>query len=1032
MTSNLLKKALAALFGLLVLTAGAHAANITVSGNLNAGSPTFNRPTDRAGFPDSANNALPYNAIEIKTGSLGGTITATINGGSTEFDSFLALYSSFSEGSPGANLLAADDDGGAYPHALLTANGLAANTSYWLVVTSYSGTANAVFPLYGNYSVTISGDLPSYAITATANPPAGGTVSCTPNPVPQGGASTCAASANLGYSFTGFSGACTGATCVLSNVTSDASVTANFAINTYAITTTASPLAGGSVSCTPNPVSYGSNSTCTATANLGYTFTGFSGACTGATCVLSNVTSAQSVTANFTLNTYAITTMASPLAGGSVSCTPNPVTYGGNSTCTATANAGYTFSAFSGACTGVTCVLSNVTSAQSVTATFTLNTYAITTTASPLAGGSVSCTPNPVPHGSSSTCTATANPNYTFTAFSGACTGASCVLSNVTSVQSVTATFTLNAYAITTTASPLAGGSVSCTPNPVPHGSNSTCTATANAGYTFSAFSGACTGATCVLSNVTSVQSVTATFTLNTYAITTMASPLAGGSVSCTPNPVPHGSNSTCTATANAGYTFSAFSGACTGATCVLSNVTSVQSVTAIFTLNTYAITATASPVAGGSVSCTPNPVQHGSSSTCTATANVGYNFSSFSGDCTGATCVLNNVTTVKAVTATFLVNTPPVASNVGINGSLQISRILTGRYTYSDAQNDPQGISTFRWMRDSQSSGATKVAVPGATSISYAVVSIAQSRYLFFCVTPVATSGVTTGVEVCSSAVDTELGNPPPPPPVFPPGPFPWAGMVTAPTVLDLHTEKGTATMVGVASVLERVLSPGLRFVGQSSLGIVVMAAPNGQNYVFAPLAVQFNDPRADGLYPVGNGQYQVVVSGTALLIVPAVQNLDELVGLLPAGATARMENNGVLSAAVDGQTYVVQPSFWSKPQFNLSAGATLTMELDGYLHFTDSKGNNQILYPAILEPDLLLRNLQSIDSSATLGIQSDGTASIRIQGQTGVWVADLVLSDVPVAKNPGPWWSDGLQRYRMRLQSIWAGALTQGFTVR
>ena len=68
--------------------------------------------------------------------------------------------------------------------------------------------------------------------------------------------------------------------------------------------------------------------------------------------------------------------------------------------------------------------------------------------------------------------------------------------------------------------------------------------------------------------------------------------------------------------------------------------------------------------------------------------------------------------------------------------------------------------------MRDSQSSGATKVAVPGATSISYAVVSIAQSRYLFFCVTPVATSGVTTGVEVCSSAVDTELGNPPPPPP--------------------------------------------------------------------------------------------------------------------------------------------------------------------------------------------------------------------------------------------------------------------------
>lgn len=47
MTSNLLKKALAALFGLLVLTAGAHAANITVSGT-NAGFATNIRsPTDR-------------------------------------------------------------------------------------------------------------------------------------------------------------------------------------------------------------------------------------------------------------------------------------------------------------------------------------------------------------------------------------------------------------------------------------------------------------------------------------------------------------------------------------------------------------------------------------------------------------------------------------------------------------------------------------------------------------------------------------------------------------------------------------------------------------------------------------------------------------------------------------------------------------------------------------------------------------------------------------------------------------------------
>jgi len=553
-----------------------------------------------------------------------------------------------------------------------------ANTGYSF--NTFSGDCTGATCTLSNVTaarnVTANFTLNSYAISTTASPLAGGSVTCTPNPVSHGSGSTCTATANAGYTFAVFSGDCAGASCVLSNVTGTRSVTASFTLNSYAITATASPLAGGTVTCTPNPVAHGSNSTCTATANTGYTFASFSGDCTGANCLLSNVTGTRNVTANFTLNTYTVTTTASPLAGGSVTCTPNPVAHGGNSTCTATANTGYTFSAFSGDCTGASCVLSNVTGARSVTATFTLNTYAITTTASPLAGGSVTCTPNPVAHGSNSTCTATANTGYTFTSFSGDCAGATCVLGNVTGTRNVTANFTLNTYAITTTASPLAGGSVTCTPNPVAHGSNSTCTATASTGYTFAAFSGDCAGASCVLSNVTGARSVTATFTLNTYAITTTASPLAGGSVMCTPNPVAHGSNSTCAATANTGHTFASFSGDCSGATCVLSNVTGTRNVTANFTLNTYAITTTASPLAGGSVTCTPNPVAHGSSSTCTATANTGYTFAAFSGDCTGASCVLGNVTGTRNVTASFTLNsyTITATANPAAGGTVSCS----------------------------------------------------------------------------------------------------------------------------------------------------------------------------------------------------------------------------------------------------------------------------------------------------------------------------------------------------------------------
>jgi uncharacterized repeat protein (TIGR02543 family) len=215
----------------------------------------------------------------------------------------------------------------------------------------------------------------------------------------------------------------------------------NVNAGSFGIAVTASPTAGGSASCTPNPVVSGGTSTCTATANAGYTFAGWSGDCNGATCTLANVTSAKAVTANFSLNTYPITTTANPSSGGTVNCTNNPVSHGGSSTCTATPNAGFAFANWSGDCTGSTCTLTGVTSAKAVTANFTAITHTVTTAANPPNGGTASCSPNPVPNGGSTTCTATANSGFFFANWSGDCTGATCTLSNVTSAKSVTAIF---------------------------------------------------------------------------------------------------------------------------------------------------------------------------------------------------------------------------------------------------------------------------------------------------------------------------------------------------------------------------------------------------------------------------------------------------------------------------------------------------------------------------------------------------------------------------------------------------------------
>ncbi len=61
-----------------------------------------------------------------------------------------------------------------------------------------------------------------------------------------------------------------------------------------------------------------------------------------------------------------------PTAGGTVACTPNPVTPGGTSTCTATPNPGQTFTSWTAGCSGTNpvCTLTNVTAPVTVQAAF--------------------------------------------------------------------------------------------------------------------------------------------------------------------------------------------------------------------------------------------------------------------------------------------------------------------------------------------------------------------------------------------------------------------------------------------------------------------------------------------------------------------------------------------------------------------------------------------------------------------------------------------------------------------------------------
>lgn len=207
-------------------------------------------------------------------------------------------------------------------------------------------------------------------------------------------------------------------------------------------------------------------------------------------------------------------------------------------------------------------------------------------------------------------------------------------------------------------------GTVTCPLNPVPYDSSTTCTASAKNGYIFDKWSGDCSGTNtvCELNNVTSDKNITAEFIpqqQNNFTISTIADPALGGSVICTPNPVQSGNNSTCIATAKNGYVFDNWSGDCTGiSSCILTGITSNKSVTAKFkpVANKLTISTTTNPVDGGTVICDPNPVENGKSSKCTATANSGYSFAKWQGDCTGTdqNCIINTITSNKSVTALF------------------------------------------------------------------------------------------------------------------------------------------------------------------------------------------------------------------------------------------------------------------------------------------------------------------------------------------------------------------------------------------
>ena len=167
--------------------------------------------------------------------------------------------------------------------------------------------------------------------------------------------------------------------------------------------------------------------------------------------------------------------------------------------------------------------------------------------------------------------------------------------------KTVTATFTLNSYALTTATAGTGSGAVTLNPagGTYSHGTMVTVTATPATGSTFTGWSGACTGSGACIVTMDAAKTVTATFTLNSYALDhgdcrngqRLSQPQSSG------RDIHHGTVVAVTDSPATGSTFTGWNGACTGSGVCSVTMDAAKSVTASFDLASSAGTAAYLPL---------------------------------------------------------------------------------------------------------------------------------------------------------------------------------------------------------------------------------------------------------------------------------------------------------------------------------------------------------------------------------------------------------------------------------------------------
>ena len=533
-------------------------------------------------------------------------------------------------------------------------------TNPYTVTVTQNETIEAVFTLKkyrittsAAYRVAESGDFTAGTtggtVTASADYNHGSTVSLVASPA-------------TGYSFAGWY---EGTTLVYSGTTYSFTATqartlvGRFQRRWFTITFTAGT--GGKVSPTSARVQWGGSASSTATANTGYTFSGWSDGTKTATISKTNIQADASYAASFGINTYVVTYVADT-GIASVNPTSQSVEHGSNASgSTATVATGYNFSGWYEGSTRVFTTLATgsfgpITGNRTLTAKATIKTFSVTgnpqfkntdggtSYTDGTDGGTVSGS-GTYNYGSTATLTAAAKTGYTFAGwFDGDGTkvssSASLQITNITASVTRYARFDKIWYTVTYTKNDNIA-SVTPASQRVSYGSSAASTAAlpaTTAEFTYS-FDGWYEGTTKVGSALAlSVTNITKARTFQARGIaTTRSYTITATSENTTYGTVTGGGsynyNATVTlkATRKTGYTFSGWyegtTRVSTSATYTFT-CTGARTLVAKWAVYNITIPVTISPTGAGTTSPSPFTGQEGSSKSITATPSAAYNFS--------------------------------------------------------------------------------------------------------------------------------------------------------------------------------------------------------------------------------------------------------------------------------------------------------------------------------------------------------------------------------------------------------------------